>query len=65
MKRKILLKELKRLGFYKIRHGGKHDIWGNGVIKESIPRHNEVNERTALDILKSARKSYERKNELW
>lgn len=65
MKRRILLKELKKLGYYKGRNGASHDIWVNGINHEAIPRHNEINERTALEILKRAKDLHERKKQLW
>ena len=57
MKRKDLERQLKMLGWYLKRHGGSHDIWTNGHEEEPIPRHNEVSERLAKEILKVARKS--------
>ncbi len=48
--------ELKKLGWWFFRHGGKHDIWTNGFGQEPIPRHNEVNEKLARSILRKAKK---------
>ncbi len=54
MKRKALEKALKKKGWSFLRHGGSHDIWTNGEIFESIPRHTEINELLAKKILKQA-----------
>ena len=58
MKKRALLKELKNNGFYFDHHGGDHDIYKNnrGQIV-SVPRHNEINERTAQDIIKKIHKA--------
>lgn len=56
MKRQELEKRLKKLGWWFKKHGGSHDIWTNGEIIESVPRHNEINEFTARSILKNAEK---------
>ncbi len=55
MKQRDLIKELKRLGFDFYHHGKKHDIYSNGKIKVQVPRHREINEITAQEILKDAR----------
>ena len=52
MKKKELEKRLQRYGWYFYRHGGCHDIWTNGDMFESIPRHNEIGEALAKKILK-------------
>jgi hypothetical protein len=36
-----------------LRQGGGHEIWACGETKVSIPRHNEVNELTALRIMQA------------
>ena len=56
MKRKNLEDNLKKLGWWFLRHGGKHDIWTNGDRQEPIPRHNEINEKLARLILRKAKK---------
>ena len=56
MKRKILEIELKKMGWWFVRHGGKHDIWTNGDRYEPIPRHNEINEKLSRSILRKAQK---------
>jgi mRNA interferase HicA len=55
MKRKKLEDELKRLGWWFLRHGGNHDIWTDGSRQEPIPRHNEINEKLACSIIKKAK----------
>lgn len=53
MKKKILLKELSKLGCVFVRNGVKHDWYKNpktGVF-QAIPRHNEINEYLAKSIL--------------
>lgn len=52
MKRKYLLKLLKKNGWYLKRIGGNHDIYTNGKEFEPIPRHSEINERLAKEIIK-------------
>lgn len=52
MKRRDLVKLLEKNGFHLKRHGGDHDIYFNGKLKESIPRHNEINEMLANKIIK-------------
>lgn len=58
MKRRDLEKELKKLGYTKIRDGGNHEIWCDidGTKTIAVPRHNEINEITARSILKSAKR---------
>ena len=52
MKRKKLIKLLKDGGFTFERHGGNHDLYVKGNIKETIPRHKEINDILAQAILK-------------
>ena len=52
MKRTDLIKKLEDGGFTFERHGGSHDIYTSGNVKETIPRHREINERLAKTILK-------------
>ena len=56
MKRKDLEKRLKKSGWYFLRHGGKHDVWTNGIRQEMIPRHTEINEMLAHSILRKIEK---------
>lgn len=52
MKRTDLIKQLEAGGFVFDRHGSSHDIYIRGEIKETIPRHREIDERLAKAILK-------------
>jgi len=52
MKRKDLIKLLEKNGWYLKRRGGNHDIYTNGIESEPIPRHKEINERLAREIIK-------------
>lgn len=52
MKRKRLLQLFKRHGWYLYRHGGNHDIWTNGKEKEVIPRHPNIDEWLARDLIR-------------
>ena len=52
MKRKELIKKLEKAGFYFVRHGGAHDIYGRDQEIEQVPRHKEINEKLAKAILK-------------
>ena len=54
MKREKILKQAKEYGAILLRHGKKHDIYENPRTHEyiSIPRHSDINEYTARDILK-------------
>lgn len=52
MKRRVLIKKLERAGFVFRRHGGNHDIYIRGRDLEQIPRHKEINERLANEILR-------------
>ena len=54
MKRRDLIAELKKMGCVLIRHGGKHDWYMNPNTKVSqpIPRHIEINEYLAKNIIK-------------
>ena len=54
MKSKDLVKRLKNGGFRLLRHGGNHDVFSNGKITVAVPRSREINEYTALEILKKA-----------
>lgn len=52
MKRTDLIKELEDGGFVFERHGGSHDIYVRGNVRETIPRHREINDKLAKAILK-------------
>ena len=55
MRRRELERKLRAYGWWFLRHGGRHDIWTNGVLDEAVPRHNEIAKATANNILKTAR----------
>ncbi len=55
MKKKELEKELKRLGWYLLRQGSRHEIWTNGSEDEPVPRHREIAERLAKKVLRTDR----------
>jgi mRNA interferase HicA len=50
--RRILIKKLEAAGFVFYEHGGSHDKYKRGKDIEIIPRHRDINERTAKNILK-------------
>jgi mRNA interferase HicA len=52
-----LERTLRQLGWYFLRHGGKHDVWTNGAREEAIPRHTEINEKLAQAILRRVKGS--------
>lgn len=54
VKHKDLIRKLKDLGFYLQREGKEHEVWGNGIISVSVPRHKEIKEFTAKSIIKKA-----------
>ena len=53
MKKRDLEKKLAGMGFIQ-EHGSKHDKWFIGPNKVTVPRHPEINEITAMKILKQA-----------
>jgi mRNA interferase HicA len=58
MKRKDLIKAIEKMGCTFIRHGGKHDWYQNKITKrcQPIPRHREINEILAKNIVKKLKK---------
>lgn len=52
MKRRDLIKKLEAAGFRLHSHAGSHDKYKRGNDTEMVPRHKEINERTAQSILK-------------
>ena len=52
MKRRELIKLLEKNGWYIKRSGGNHDLYTNGISVEPIPRHPDIRERLARDIIK-------------
>lgn len=55
MKRRELIRMLKGLGWYFLREGAKHEIWTNGYFQKAIPRHSDIHEALAKNILRTAR----------
>jgi len=58
MKRGKLLEKINEVGAVSVRYGKKHDIYENPRTHEfiSIPRHPDINEYTAKDIIKKLSK---------
>lgn len=55
MKRRDLIKQLETNGFRLIRDDGDHSIYkAQGKRPVQVPRHKEINENTARQILKDA-----------
>lgn len=55
MKRRDLIKKLEANGFIKIRDDGRHTIYkASDKRAVQVPRHREINENTARQILKDA-----------
>ncbi len=54
MKRADLINTLEINGWYLLRHGSNHDIYTDGQRMETIPRHKEIKEYLAIQILKRA-----------
>ncbi len=54
MKRKDLIKRLTDVGCVLVRHGSRHDLYENPATgkKQTVPRHNEIDEHLAKHILK-------------
>ena len=54
MKRIDLIKKIEKSGCIFVRHGGKHDWYKNPKTEmhQPIPRHNEINEKLAKNIIK-------------
>lgn len=52
MKRNDLIRLLERNGWCLKRSGGNHDIYAKGDQREPVPRHSEINERLAKDIIR-------------
>jgi mRNA interferase HicA len=52
LKQRILIRKLEDAGFVFKEHGGNHDTYKRGKDTEQVPRHKEINEITAKQILK-------------
>lgn len=57
VKKRDLEAKLRRLGWWFLRHGRRHDVWTDGERQEAIPRHSEIHEKLARAILKRAKRS--------
>lgn len=56
MKRRDIIKVLEQNGYQLLREGAEHTVYYKpGKPPEMVPRHREVNENTAKEILKRAR----------
>lgn len=55
MKRRALLRRLDEEGCVLVRHGAGHDLYRNVITgkMEAVPRHSEINEHTARDIIRN------------
>jgi predicted RNA binding protein YcfA (HicA-like mRNA interferase family) len=55
MKRTKLLQTLNQMGVVLVRHGNKHDVYKQPAtkIETTIPRHDEIKEFTAKNIIKT------------
>jgi mRNA interferase HicA len=54
MKRKDLISKITSAGCMLVRHGGRHDLYGNPKTgkKQPVPRHDEIDENLAKHIIK-------------
>ncbi|MCM1184753.1 MAG: type II toxin-antitoxin system HicA family toxin [Roseburia sp.] len=52
MKRRELIKRFEKGGWYLLRNGGRHDVYTNGEDIEEIPRHPDIKERLAKNLIK-------------
>ena len=52
MKRQILLRLFINSGWRILREGANHTILTNGTSLEPLPRHKEINESLAKDLIK-------------
>lgn len=57
MKYRELVKQLEQFGYILVRHGGNHDVFLKGLTEIAVPRHREVNEVTAKQILRKAERN--------
>lgn len=57
MKYRDLAGRLRELGWWRIPHKGPHEKWTNGKDSKAVPRHKEINEFTALGIIRFAGKN--------
>jgi predicted RNA binding protein YcfA (HicA-like mRNA interferase family) len=57
VKHKDLARKLEELGWWQVPNKGPHEKWTNGADNKAVPRHKEINEFTALGIIKFADKN--------
>ncbi|MDJ0626538.1 MAG: type II toxin-antitoxin system HicA family toxin [Candidatus Caenarcaniphilales bacterium] len=62
MKRRDLIKKIEELGWWFLKHGGRHDIYTNGKEIEPVQRHNEIPEPLARKIIKRVKNSPPKEN---
>lgn len=55
MKKRDLERALRDARWWFLREGGRHSIWTNGELEESVPRHSEIGEILAKKIIEKAR----------
>jgi mRNA interferase HicA len=57
VKRRDIVKALEEAGYKLLREGAEHTVYSKpGKPMEQVPRHREVNENTAREILRRARR---------
>ncbi len=54
MKTRDLVRAVEQRGFLFVRHGARHDIYGDGRTILEVPRHRETSELLARKIIKQA-----------
>ena len=54
MKRRDLVRRLHAAGFAVVRSRGPHDVFGRGSLRIAVPRHKEIKEHLARQILRDA-----------
>lgn len=54
MKRRDLVRRLLGAGFVLVRSRGPHDVFGRGTLRIAVPRHKEIKEHLARQILRDA-----------
>ena len=54
MKRRRLIKHLRKHGYFLVREGKRHAVWGNPLMntKTPVPRHTEIDNQLAKEICK-------------
>ena len=57
MKKADLEARLRELGWRFLRQGGRHEVWTNGELETTVPRHREINELTARAIIRLAERN--------